>query len=337
MIAADLLRAGTVASIPLTALSGHLALFQLYAVAAVLSVLGMAFDVSFRAYVPVLLQGRYLVGANSVLQGTSAVTEASGWATAGVLVQLFTAPMAIAVDAVSFLVSALSLASLRSATDPRTMSNHAEEERTPGGVLEGAREVGRNPVLRALTFSAIVSEATGQAIGVVIMLFYVRELHIAPALLGPIFGVGGIAAFAGSLICGRVIRRFGIGRALIGSMYVKGVGLLAVAAAGGPMPLIVALSVLAQLTDVGWSIHDIAVTTLLQETAPAGLSGRVFATYETARSASMLVGLALGAALGAAFGFRTVLIMAFGVGLLIPLLLILSPVRDMTVPLERAA
>ncbi len=336
MFAADLLRAAAAASIPLGALVGHLTLLQLYAVAAVMSVLSMAFDVSFRAYIPVLLEGRHLVSANSVLQGTGAVTEASGWATAGVLVQLFTAPAAIAIDAVSFLVSAFSLASLRSAPDPLTTSAGAEQ-RTLSAALGGVREVRLNPVLRALTLSAVASEATGQAVGVVIMLFYVRDLHVAPALLGPILGIGGIAAVAGSLICGRVIRRVGIGPALIGSMYLKGSGLLFIALAGGPLPVIIALSVAGQFTDVGWSIHDIAVTTLLQETAPAGLSGRVFAIYETARSASMLTGLALGAGLGAAFGFRAVLIMAFGAGLLIPLILILSPVRTMKSPVEKAA
>lgn len=336
MITADLARACAVASIPCAALAGHLTLLQLYAVAAVLSVLRMAFDVSFRAYLPVLLGREHLVGANSVFQGTSAVAEAGGWGAAGLLVQLLSAPMAIAIDSVSFLVSALSLASLRSAPDPITASDRGGQ-RTLNGILEGARVVRRNPVLRALTLSAIASEINGQAIGVVIVLFYVRELHVAPALLGPIFGVGGISALAGSLLCGRVVRRWGIGRALIGSMYLKGSGLLAVALAGGPLPLIVVLSVAAQLTDAGWSIHDIAVTTLLQETAPGSVSGRVFAAYETVRSASMLVGLALGGVLGAAFGFRAVLLGAFCVGLYIPAILILSPVRQIASPVEKAA
>jgi MFS family permease len=336
MVAADLGRACAFGSIPLTALTGHLTLVQLYVVAAGVSILSMAFDVSFRAYIPVLLGNRHLVQANSVLQGTSAVTEAGGWAAAGVLVQLFTAPMAIAVDAVSFVVSALSLSTLRSERNPLT-SREPGERRTLRAVGEGAREVRRNPTLRSLTLSAMASELTGQPIGVVIMLFYLRDLHVPPGLLGPIFGVGGMSAFAGSLVCSRVIARWGVGRALIGSMYVKGIGLLGVVLAGGPLPLIVILSVAAQLTDTGWSIHDIAITTLLQQTAPAWLSGRVFATYETARSASMLAGLALGAVLGATLGCRTVLAMAFVAGLFVPLVLILSPVRDLHAPAERAA
>jgi MFS family permease len=183
----------------------------------------------------------------------------------------------------------------------------------------------------------MASEVTGQPIGVVIMLFYVRDLHVQPVLLGPTFGVGGISALVGSAVCGRVIRRWGIGPSLIGSMYLKGAGLLAVVLAGGPLPVIVLLSVVAQLTDAGWSIHDIAITTLLQEATPAALRGRVFATYETARSASMLAGLALGALLGASLGFRAVLAMAFVAGLLVPLVLILSPVRDLRAPVEQAA
>jgi MFS family permease len=336
MIAADLARAAAVTSIPLSAVAGALTLLQLGIVAAILSILTLAFDVSFRSYVPVLLDGGDLVGANSVLQGTGAVTEAGGWAVAGVLVQALTAPVAIAVDAVSYLVSVLFLASLRSAPDPRVAEGHAPA-RSFTSMGHGLREVRRNRVLRSLTLSAMASEVTGQPIGVVIMLFYVRDLHVQPVLLGPIFGVGGISALVGSAVCGRVIRRWGIGPSLIGSMYLKGAGLLAVVLAGGPLPVIVLLSVVAQLTDAGWSIHDIAITTLLQEATPAALRGRVFATYETARSASMLAGLALGALLGASLGFRVVLAMAFVAGLLVPLVLILSPVRDLRAPVEQAA
>lgn len=336
MIAVDLARAAALASIPLAALAGRLTTIQLDMVAAVISVLSLTFDVSFRSYIPVLLEGRSLLQANSILQGTGAVTEAGGFAAAGLLVQLLTAPIAIAVDAISFLVSALALASLRSAPDSRGGTEMAQP-RTVRAVMEGVGEVRRNPVLSALTLSAMASELIGQPIGVVIMLFYVRDLHVQPGLMGPIFGVGGISALAGSAFCMRVIRRWGIGPSLIGSMYLKGAGLLAVVLAGGPLPVIVILSVIAQLTDAGWSVHDIAITTLLQEATPAGLRGRVFATYETARSASMLAGLALGALLGAAFGFRAVLGMVFVAGLFVPLVLILSPVRGLRTPLERAA
>jgi MFS family permease len=336
MIAVDLARTVALASIPLAALAGKLTLIQLDAVAAVVSILSLTFDVSFRSYIPVLLNERGLVQANSILQGTAAVTEAGGFALAGLLVQLLTAPIAIAVDAISFLVSALSLASLGSAPDPRT-DPQRDPPHTLRAVTDGAGEIRGNPVLRALTLSAMAGELTGQPIGVVIMLFYVHDLHVPPGLMGPIFGVGGISALVGSALCGRVIGRWGIGPSLIGSMYLKGAGLLAVVVAGGSLPLIVVLSVIAQLTDAGWSVHDIAISTLLQEATPAHLRGRVFATYETARSASMLAGLALGALLGAAFGFRAVLAMAFVVGLVVPLVLILSPVRDLRTPLEQAA
>lgn len=335
MIAADLARAAVIASIPLAALIGKLTLAQLDIVAAIVSILSLAFDVSFRSYVPVVLGEKHLVQANSVLQGTGAVTEAGGWAVAGLLVQALTAPVAIAVDAVSFLASVLSLASLRSAPDPRAATGPAPS-RTLASIRDGLHEVRRNPVLRSLTLSAMATEVTVQPVGVVIMLFYVRDLHVQPGLLGPIFGVGGVSALAGSALCGRVIRRWGIGPSLIGSMYFKGAGLLAVVVAGGSLPLIVALSVVAQLTDAGWSVHDIAITTMLQEATPPPLRGRVFATYETARSASMLVGLAVGAVLGAAASYRLVLAMAFVAGLLVPLVLILSPVRHVEDPVGQA-
>jgi MFS family permease len=336
LIATDLCRAAAYGSIPLAAFSGHLTMLQLYLVAAAASVLTMTFDVSFRAYVPVVLGGRGLVEANGVLQGTAAVSEAGGWGASGLLVQAVSAPVTVAIDALSFLVSALSLATLRSAPDGGA-EREAIERPSLGALTDGLREVARDPLLRPLTLSACAAEITSQPVGVVIMLFCLHDLHLTPALMGPIFGVGGISAFAGSVVCERIIRQIGLGHTLIGSIFLRHAGLLAMVVAGGPLPLILVLCVAAQLTDAGWSIHDIAVTTLLQETAPPHLAGRVFATYETARSASMLAGLGLGALLGAVLPLRAVLALAFLAGLLVPLVLILSPVRSLRRPVEAAA
>jgi MFS family permease len=318
MIAADALRALAALTIPVAAITGHLAIWQVYAVAAVVSVLSMLFDVSFRSYLPALLGKEPLVQANSIMQGTGAVTETTGWGIAGVLVQLFSAPMAILVDAASFVVSCISLAMLRGAPDMRTPREQTER-RTLHEIVEGAREVRHNPTLRALTLNACLSEITGGPVGVVIMLFFVHGLHLTPGLMGPVFGVGGISALAGSLMCSRAIRRWGIGPALIGSLYLRHLGLLGVILAGGPLPLVVALCVAAQLTDAGWSVGDIATTTIIQTASPDGMTGRIFATYETLRSACMFIGMGLGAILGVA----------------LPLLLVFSPVRTMGIEPER--
>lgn len=330
LILADVCRAMALVSIPVAALLHQLTMLQLDAVAAIISILTMGFDVSFRAYVPSIIGRDELIQGNSTLQGTAAVAEAGGFAMAGVLVQLVTAPLAIAFDAISFVLSAFSLTSIHSHEVATTKSVDTEPSRTLTDIAEGARAVWGDPILRAITVTECAWKLIDNSVGVVIMLFFVRDLHLQPATMGPVFGIGGISAFAGAVVAGRMLRRWGRGRAMIGGIYVNNIGLLATVAAGGPFLLILALLSLAQLTDGGRTIYEISALTLMQERAPSGKEGRVFATFETLRSGAMLLGIVSGGILGESIGLRPVLILAVVGGLLAPLFLVFSPMRELT-------
>src|SRR5579864_4285992 len=104
MIAADLGRAAVLASIPLAARAGSLALGQLYAVAALAGVMTVFFDVADQSYLPALVARDRLLEANGKLTLSSTIAEIAGPGLTGFLVQLITAPIAILFDAVSFLI-----------------------------------------------------------------------------------------------------------------------------------------------------------------------------------------------------------------------------------------
>src|SRR5205823_8501402 len=118
MIAADLGRALALSSLPAAAFSGHLTLPLLYAVAGLMGVLTLLFDVAYLAYVPSLVGREEIRVANSRMQVSESVAEITGPGLAGFLVQAVGAAQTIAVDAFSFLVSALSLAWIRSPEPP---------------------------------------------------------------------------------------------------------------------------------------------------------------------------------------------------------------------------
>ncbi|MCL5676462.1 MAG: MFS transporter [Firmicutes bacterium] len=111
MIWADLGRALLLGSIPLAYVLGHLTLVQVYAVVLLISVLTLLFEVAYQSYLPDLVPSDALVAANSRLQASFSVAEISGFSLGGVLVQLLTAPLTVLFDALSFLASAVSLAS----------------------------------------------------------------------------------------------------------------------------------------------------------------------------------------------------------------------------------
>jgi MFS family permease len=330
LVAADILRALLIASIPIAAVTHTLSFPQLCAVAATVSVVRLTFDVSFRAYLPSFVGEHRLVEANSLLQGTNAVAEMAGWSVAGVLVQLLSAPITVAVDSVSFLLSALSFAAIRG-PDARATKAGGDESGLPSRaeLLEGVRCLWNDRVLRAVTFSTVLLELVGNTIGVVIVLFFIRELHVGAALLGPIIGLGGISSLLGAVFCTRVVRRWGLRGALIGALCFGEIGLFPVVLAGGPILLIVLLLCLGQTTDAGRSIYEINVTSLLQTHASQAVAGRVFAAYEALKSMALCGGLVLGGILGSSIGLRPTLFVTLAASTLAPLSLALSPVRRM--------
>jgi len=113
LIAADVGRALVIGSIPLAAFYHALAMPQLYVVTALAGVLTVLFDVAYQAYVPMLVDREQLVEANSRLALTGSIAEVLGPAGTGLLVRVLTAPIAILIDALSFLASAISVAMIR--------------------------------------------------------------------------------------------------------------------------------------------------------------------------------------------------------------------------------
>ena len=113
VIAADTIRALVVLSIPVTAVAGTLRIEQLYAVAFVEAAFGSVFDIAYRTYLPSLLPEQRLLEGNAKIGMTGAIAEIGGPGLGGLLVQLITAPMALLVDAVSYAVSAISIAAIR--------------------------------------------------------------------------------------------------------------------------------------------------------------------------------------------------------------------------------
>jgi MFS family permease len=113
MIAVDISRAFILATIPLAALMGILHIEQLYVVALVVGILTMIFELSYQAYLPSLVGKQHVVEGNSKLAASAAVSEFGGFTLGGWLVHMFTAPFAILIDAISFLVSAVSLHLIR--------------------------------------------------------------------------------------------------------------------------------------------------------------------------------------------------------------------------------
>ena len=137
MIATDVGRAALLCTVPAAYALDVLTLGQLYGVAFAAGVLTVLFGVSDASlFVAIVPRERY-VEANSLLNGSRAFSLVAGPSLSGLLVQAFSAPGALLLDAFSFLGSGALLARI-----------HPEEpppDPEQGGVLVGLRWVARSP------------------------------------------------------------------------------------------------------------------------------------------------------------------------------------------------
>ena len=147
LICADLGRALILVSIPLAVMTGRLTMAHLYLVAASTAILTVFFDVSYQAYLPSLVSAGNILEGNSKMALSESVAGVAGPALTGVLIQTITAPIAILFDAVSFLVSALSVGLIRK-PEPRPVPGAAPH--IGREIMEGLRASWRDPILRAL-------------------------------------------------------------------------------------------------------------------------------------------------------------------------------------------
>lgn len=327
LIAADIGRALALLSIPIAAVLGALYIEQLYVVAVLASVCGVFFDVAYPSYLPTLLQPTELVEGNSKLESSAALAEVSGWGIAGVLVQLVGAPLAILVDAATFVVSALSLAVIRAHEPPPASAE--ERHSLAREVAQGLRFVVVNPMRRTLAAAGAFDTLFGNALGTLIVLYLVRDLRLAPVVMGAVFAVGGISAFAGSLLVTRIARRWPVGRILPVALLVYDIGAFTVPLASGPTWLAVMLLVTGQSLDAAHTIYSVTRLSLFQQTTPDQMQGRLHATLRVVEGGATVAGLALGGILGQTLGVRATLFIVCAGKLLGPILLASQTLRKL--------
>lgn len=328
LIGTDVARAVLLATVPIAAVLDVLRIEQLYLVAFLTGTLTIIFDVAYQSYLPSLVQREDLLEGNSKLSASASVAEVGAFGLAGWLVQIFTAPIAILIDAGTFVVSALSLLLIRAPEPPPAAVEHRQSLRSE--LTAGLREVFGSPVLRALAGCALTQALAGGMVGTVILLYTNRELGFSPGVLGMIFAVGGVTSLLGAVAAGRVTRRGGIGPTMIIAAAISAVGLLFVPAARDASLVGAALLIASQcVTDPAHTVFSIAEVSLRQSVTRPGFLGRVNAGIRFSSLLMMLGGTLLAGALGETVGLRPTLLLAAGLNVLSVLWLVCSPVRGM--------
>lgn len=205
MIGCDLVRAASIASVPIAAAFGLLSIGQLFAVAAIKGFAKVLFQIAYQPYLPSLMDTDDLTEANAKLQGTGAVAAIVGPGVGGILAQLVRAPIAIIADAASYLVSAYSLLRIRSRETARASS----ERKVWCAIIEGARYVRRDPLLPALTIAPAVANFFFTGFDAIAVVFLVRSVHLSQAAIGLLLTATGLGSVVGAVLARPIGRWIG--------------------------------------------------------------------------------------------------------------------------------
>ncbi len=335
MIATDLGRALLLATLPFAAWQGWLTYTHLMVIAVLTGILTVQFDVAYQSYLPALVPREDLLEGNRKLGMSASVAEILGPSLAGILIQRFTAPIAILVDAISFLVSAASVWAIRTPEPPPRPQVH---ESLREEALQGARVIWAHPLLRALALRSITMFFSMGLFFALYMLYAIRVLHMSTSTLGVTIAMGGVGSLIGAYLSARIATRFSVVPAMLGSTVIAGfANCMVPLAASYPAHAMLFMGTAQLFGDSGWAVNFVNETTLRQQLAPEHTLGRVNAAMQLASRGVLPVGALLGGFLAEKIGITNTIWIAVG-GLLlstlwlVPLYLKSRASNDVAVP-----
>jgi MFS family permease len=323
MIATDIGRGVLLASIPVAYAFGTLTIGHLYAVAFAIGTLSIFFEVANMTLFVSLVPREGYVKAASLLNGSRAMSFVVGPSAAGWLVQLLSAPAALIVDAVSYLVSGLFLSTIK------PVEPEPETERK-GQLSAGLRFLWGNTTLRSMLVAVATVNFFNYMFSALVILFITVDLGVSPGLLGVVFGVASVGALLGSVITGRVTRGIGIGRAYVVGAIIFTAPLLLVPLAHGPMTVVLGMLFISEFASgLGVMLLDISAGAIQAAIIPNEMRARVAGAHRTVNYGIRPIGALAGGAVGTLIGVRPTLWIATAGALLAVLLLARSPLLRM--------
>jgi MFS family permease len=312
------------ASVPMAFALKALTIYQLFAVALLLGVFGVFFEVAYQSYLPALIDRQDLVEGNQKLELSHSASHVAGPALGGFLIQQLGAAWAIISGAVSLFLSSLAILAIRK-REPRRLVVPTEVPDFRRELGDGVRLVWQNPILRALTACSATQNVGAYMVVSVWLILAYRSIHLTAGQVGFILSAGSLGLIPAALAASALPRRLGLGRTLAVAPLVQGLGYLGIPLAllGAPIPILVLAWLLISSPSPVFGINQIS---LRQAITPDHLQGRMNATMRTVTWAALPVGSLLGGTLAGVIGVPQTIVLGALISLMAPLWLLSGPV-----------
>lgn len=327
MLRSDLVRAAALAAVPVLWLLGVLEMWHLIVIAAIVGGATVFFDVAYQSYIPILVPRSAISDANSKLEATAQVARVGGPAVGGFLLTVIAAPLILAANALSYLVSFAALLSIR---DTETRPDRATRRPLPQEIAEGVRFVAGHRLLRRITLCT----ATGHLFQVIattmLPVLVLRDLGLSPAVLGLSVSVGAIGGIVGAFASARIARAIGEGTAIPVAAIVLGAGLLLLPLMAFLPDAAVAILIVAELLiSIGVLVYNVTQVSFRQRICPPALLGRMNASIRFFVWGVMPIGGVLSGVLGTTIGLVPTMIIGSVGALLSAGFVVFSPLLGM--------
>jgi MFS family permease len=328
MVFASIGRALVLAMIPVLWITDTLTVWSFGALFLLFGALTLIADSAAQPMLPRLVPRNQLVAANARLGQAGTVAQTTGPALGGAIVSWLGAPIAILIDAVAYLVSAVLLSRIR-VEEPKA-------ERRPGGrhlghdIVEGLRWTYSHRTLAPMAASVNVW-FLGNSIALTAFAPYaLRELDLGALLFGIVLAMGGIGGFLGAVLAGWAGRRFGVGGAVLAGRVLSALAWLAILvlpASDHIAILAIPLGIGQFLFGLGMGLEDPNEMGYRQAVAPDEMQGRLNASIRTVNRIMFLVGALIAGGLATAFGYRVTIAVSVVIFVAAALIVLLSPLR----------
>lgn len=238
------------------------------------------------------------------------MAEITGPPLGGLLVQWLSAPIALVVDAFSFVASALLIGRIRG-SDDAVLPAATTDGRPPSLIAEarqGLAVVWASPLLRALLMSTTLLTFSTSFLASLYTLFALKTLGLSPGVLGLVIGCGGIGALGGAAMAPRLVRRFGAERVIIVSLLSGAAAQMFIPLAPAEPRLAALFLTLSQLIGDGLlTVYAVTEISLRQQAVADRMLGRAAAVWKMSISLASPAGMIAGSLLAQYAGLRVAL------------------------------
>jgi MFS family permease len=314
LVGTDLGRALLLGAIPALWWLGWLSLPLLMVFVALFGVLTLLNDAASQSFVPRLVPAPFLLAANARLDQGASAAQTSGPAVAGALISAVGAPLAVLVDAASYLVSALVVWRIPVEEPRRAAAGLRPHLRREIG--EGLAFVYRHRVLSPFAVGTHGWFLFNSMLTTVFVPFVLLELKLTPFEMGLALAAAGVTGLVGSLLATRIGRAWGAGGAVI-----------ALAPAAGGAWTLAALAVGQGLYGLAMGASNANEMGYRQAVTPDALQARMNTTMRSLNRAMIVIGAPLGGWLADTLGYRPTFWIAIAGFVAVTLFLAASPFR----------